>query len=339
MKDRRVLVTGASGLLGGWLCRTLVERGIEVIGTDRVKRRGAVVNDLVDSIDFIQGDLEDYDFVVRILNESQAQFILHMAAQAIVGVANRNPLSTFRSNIEATWNILEAVRLLRRDTLVSGLIVASSDKAYGDQEDLPYTEESPMQGRFPYDVSKSCADLITRSYYHSFGIPVCITRCANLFGGGDLNWSRIVPGTIRSLLRGERPIIRSDGTPIRDYLYVKDAAEAILILCKRMIEDRSLHGEAFNLSIEEPLSVAEMVSRIARLLRREELEPIIENSACLEIQKQYLSSRKFRDLTGWEPVYRLNRGLEETIKWYRDFLPGYDQAEPRDTSTSTRGAN
>jgi len=315
---RKVLVTGCNGLLGAWLCEALIQSGAAVVGLDREQRAGSRIRELTGKIDLVSGDIADFELVLRVLNEFDIEFIYHLAAQAVVGPAARNPLSTFRSNIQGTWNILEAARTLRSNSpLLQGIIVASSDKAYGDQDNLPYREDAPMQGRFPYDVSKSCADLIARSYYYSYNLPVCVTRCGNLYGAGDLNWSRIVPGTIMHVLRGERPIIRSDGTPVRDYLYVKDAVGAFLKLSERMFEDSSTHGEAFNISNETPVSVLEIVQEILELLARTDLKPIIEARSSLEIGRQYLSSAKIRSRIGWSPEYDLKRGLAETIEWYR----------------------
>ena len=231
-------------------------------------------------------------------------------------VAARNPLSTFKSNIQGTWNILEAARLLKER--VKGIIVASSDKAYGDQTELPYREEAPMEGRYPYDVSKSCADLIARSYFHSYKLPVCVSRCGNLYGGGDFAFSRIIPGTIRSILAGESPLIRSDGTPVRDYVYVKDAAQALISLSENMISSKTLHGEAFNISNESPISVLDLVQKILTLMKRNDIKPTVLGNASLEIQAQYLSSSKIRERLGWVPRFDLESGLNETIKWYRN---------------------
>jgi CDP-glucose 4,6-dehydratase len=315
----KVLVTGSNGFFGSWVCESLIKRGYKVVGLDRDHRHGSRIHQFLDQMDLITGDIVDYDLVLRVLNEYEIEFVYHLAAQALVGVAATNPLSTFKSNIEGTWNILEAARVLRLSSnRLAGVIVASSDKAYGDQEQLPYSEEFPMQGRFPYDVSKSCADLIARSYFSSYALPVCVTRCGNLYGGGDLNFSRIVPGTIRSALQNERPLIRSDGTPVRDYLYAEDGAEAFVTLSERMVEDRSLHGMAFNISNEKPVSVLEIVSSILRLANKQSLEPIVEAVATREIQTQYLDATRSKNLLKWHPRFGLDEGLAETIAWYRE---------------------
>lgn len=322
LRGSNVLVTGAGGFLGAWLCEALAERGAHVIGLDREYRKESRAQELTSRVELVTLDLEDFDDVVRILNERNIDFICHLAAQAIVGAANRNPISTFKSNIMATWNVLEAARILRSSSYaVKGVIVTSSDKAYGDQKVLPYLEDAPMQGRFPYDVSKSCADLIARSYFHTYGMPVCITRCGNLYGGGDFNFSRIVPGTIMSLLNDENPVIRSDGTPIRDYIYVEDAAEAIAQLAERMYKDVTMHGEAFNISNDQPVSVLAIVDMIRKLMKREDLEPVIEAKATGEILEQYLNSSKIRKWLGWRPSVDLEQGLRRTIEWYRHRHP------------------
>jgi CDP-glucose 4,6-dehydratase len=242
--------------------------------------------------------------------------VLHLAAQTIVTIANRNPVSTFESNVAGTWALLEAAR---RSPTVKQVVLASSDKAYGECDELPYTEDMPLRGRHPYDVSKSCADLVGQAYTATYGLPVAITRCGNFFGGGDLNWNRIVPGTIRSILRGERPVVRSDGRFVRDYFYVEDGAAAYMLLAERLARDPSLAGQAFNFSNEVPVSVLEVVDRI-RSLMGSSLEPDVRNEAAHEIREQYLSAEKARKLFGWRPEFDLDAGLERTIGWYREFL-------------------
>jgi CDP-glucose 4,6-dehydratase len=268
-------------------------------------------------INVVRGELEDYTLLERTLNEYEIEVVFHLAAQTIVTVANRSPLGTFESNIRGTWNILEAAR---RSPKVRRVIVASSDKAYGTQRELPYTEEASLVGLHPYDVSKSCADLICAAYAHSYRLPVCVTRCGNLYGGGDLNFNRIVPGTIRSIIRGERPIVRSDGKFVRDYFYVHDAAEAYLTLAERMESQPELLGQAFNFSNEEPVSVIDLVRRIAVVMGGENLEPIVQNEASNEIREQYLSSKKARAMLTWQPRFGLEHGLRATVDWYRDYL-------------------
>ena len=267
-------------------------------------------------INTVYGRIEDLSILERTINEYEIETVFHLAAQTIVGVANREPLGTFEANIKGTWNVLEACR---RVGGVKRIVVASSDKAYGDQEILPYNEETPLQGEHPYDVSKSCADLISHSYYKSYGLPVCITRCGNFYGGGDLNFNRIVPDTIRSALNDRPVIIRSDGSYIRDYFYVKDGVLAYLHLAEQM-ERSEILGEAFNFSNEIQVSVLEIVRKILQLMGKEDLEPKILNQATNEIKHQYLSAEKAKTLLNWSPNYSLAEGLTETIDWYKNFL-------------------
>jgi CDP-glucose 4,6-dehydratase len=252
----------------------------------------------------------------RALGEYEVRTVIHLAAQTIVGIANRNPVGTFEANIQGTWCLLEACR---RSPLVAEIVIASSDKAYGDQEILPYSETTPLEGRHPYDVSKSCADLISTAYATTYGSKLAITRCGNFYGAGDLNWNRIVPGTIRSILNGEPPIIRSDGLFIRDYFYVEDGAHAYMRLAEALAVDPTLAGEAFNFSNEIQVTVLELVSQILRLMGSN-LEPKVMNEASHEIRHQYLSAAKARERLGWSPIYTLEQGLAETIEWYRRFL-------------------
>lgn len=264
----------------------------------------------------VRGEVEDYALLERILNEYEIDVVFHLAAQTIVETANRNPISTFDTNIRGTWNLLEACR---RNSLVKKIIVASSDKAYGVQHNLPYNESTPLQGTHPYDVSKSCADLLAYAYFNTYNLPVCITRCGNFYGGGDTNFNRIIPGTIRSVLHNEQPVIRSDGSYIRDYIYVKDAVSAYLLLAEKM-EDKSVLGEAFNFSNEIQITVLDLTRKILSLTGREDLQPIIENRAEKEIKHQYLSAEKARKRLSWRPLYSLEQGLQETVEWYREFF-------------------
>ena len=316
--DRRVLVTGASGLLGSWLVRELLERQASVVALvrDDVWKAEFFASGLAGRVDCVRGELIDSYLLGRALNEYAVQTVFHLGAQAIVGVANRNPVSTFESNIRGTWTLLESVR---HSPTVQEVVVASSDKAYGDQETLPYTEDMPLQGTFPYDASKSCADLIALSYAKTFGLPVSVTRCGNIVGGGDLNYNRLVPGTIRSVLRGGSPVIRSDGHYVRDYIYVKDVVDAYLRLAEKAASE-DVRGRAFNLSNEDPRSVIDVVDRILALMDRKDLRPTILNEAVYEIRKQYLSARRARETLGWRPRYSLDEGLRETIGWYREHL-------------------
>ena len=317
-RDRAVFVTGATGLVGGWLTRHLLEQGATVttLVRDWVPASELVHAGLTDRVNVVRGGLASPYLLERILGEYEIEVVFHLAAQTIVGIANRNPLSTFESNIRGTWNLLEACR---RSPLVKSIVLASSDKAYGDQEVLPYTEVMPLQGRHPYDVSKSCADLIAQSYAHTFGLPVVITRCGNFYGGGDLNWNRVVPGTIRSVLRGERPIIRSDGKYVRDYFYVEDGTAAYMLLGERLLSDSKLRGSAYNFSNEAQISVLDLVNAILARMGSK-IKPEILNQASNEIRHQFLSAERARKELNWKPIYTLDQGLEKTIAWYREAL-------------------
>jgi len=317
-QDRRVLVTGCTGLVGSWTVRALLDRGAHVVGLVRDDVAGSELNrgGLTERIDVVRGSVEDYAFVERVLAEYEVQTVLHLAAQTIVGIAQRSPLSTFESNIKGTWCVLEAAR---RCGYRPDVVIASSDKAYGDHRALPYTEEAPLLARHPYDVSKACADMIALTYHHSFHLPVCVTRCGNFYGGGDLNWNRLVPGTIRSILRGQRPVLRSDGTLIRDYFYVKDGAAAYLHLAERLAKHPNISGQAFNFSNELQMTALQMVRLILGLMDSKQ-EPDIRSEATNEIPHQYLSAAKARKMLGWKPLYELERALDETINWYRQYL-------------------
>jgi len=317
-QDRPTLVTGGTGLLGGWLLRRLLELGADVICLvrDWVPQSEMIHAQLIDRVKVVRGDVCDQALLERLLGEDEINTVFHLAAQTIVGTANRNPVSTFNTNIHGTWALLEACR---RSPTVRSIVIASSDKAYGDQEKLPYDEDTPMQGRYPYDVSKSCADLLTQSYADTYKLPAAITRCGNFYGGGDLNWNRIVPGTIRSVIRGQQPIIRSDGQYVRDYFYIEDGAAAYILLAEQLAQNTNLSGQAFNFSNETPVSVLELVERILSLMESE-LSPIIRNEVSHEILKQYLNADKAHRLLGWHPIYTLDEGLKRTISWYREFF-------------------
>jgi CDP-glucose 4,6-dehydratase len=317
-QDRPTFITGATGLLGSWLVRHLHNLGANLVCLirDWVPQSELVRANLFESIRIVRGDVRDQAFLERVLGEYEINTVFHLAAQTIVGIANRNPISTFETNIQGTWSLLEACR---RSPAVKQIVVASSDKAYGDQEKLPYDESTPLQGQHPYDVSKSCADLIAHTYAVTFGTPVTVTRCGNLYGGGDLNWNRIVPGTIRSVLRGQRPIIRSDGNYIRDYFYVEDASSAYILLAEKLASQPELLGEAFNFSTEVQVTVLELVQRILTLIGSD-LQPEVKNEASNEIRDQHLSAEKARNVLGWSPLFALDEGLKKTIEWYRDFL-------------------
>ena len=317
-KNRNVLVTGCTGLLGSHLTGMLVNQQANVVGLvrDLVPKSNLIQTGTYDKVNIVRGCVEDFFTVERALNEYEIDTVFHLAAQTIVGIANRNPLSTFESNIKGSWCVLEACR---RVPTVQRIVLASSDKAYGDQEKLPYDETSPLEGSHPYDVSKSCADLVAHTYYNTYRLPVCITRCGNFYGPGDLNFNRIVPGTIRSALDNEAPIIRSDGTFIRDYFYVKDAALAYMHLAQEM-ENPQIHGEAFNFSNELQITVLELTNKILTLMGKMHLKPVILNQAEHEIKHQYLSARKAREMLNWKPKYDIDSALKETIAWYTQFF-------------------
>jgi len=270
----------------------------------------------LERITVVQGDVGRRELIERVLAEYEIETVFHLAAQAIVGVARRDPAGTFEANIRGTWSVLEAARRIGNGAQI---VVASSDKAYGAHEKLPYTEEMPLRGRHPYDVSKACADLLAQSYAVTYGLPVAVTRCGNLYGGGDLNWNRLVPGTMRAVLENERPLIRSDGQFIRDYLYVEDGAGAYLALAQALAKTPALAGRAFNFGNDQPVSVLELVRAILEVTARTELEPVILNQAQDEIPAQYLDSTRARQELGWQPEYSLHDGLARTWQWYREY--------------------
>lgn len=315
-RDRRVFVTGATGLVGAWLVRALLDLGADLVALvrDWVPESELITSGQLDRITVVRGDVCDQALLERVLGEFEVVTVIHLAAQTIVPIANRNPISTFDTNIAGTWRLLEACR---RSPTVKEVVLASSDKAYGESPRLPYLETMPLDPVHPYDVSKACMELIGRSYARTWAVPVVITRCGNFFGGGDLNWNRVVPGTIRAFLRGERPVIRSDGTLVRDYIYVEDAVSAYLVLAEKLAEDPALAGEAFNFSNETRLTVLELVDRI-RALVGAALAPVVLDEAASEIQQQYLDAEKARRVLGWKPAFGLDEGLKRTIAWYRD---------------------
>jgi CDP-glucose 4,6-dehydratase len=317
-KDQNVLVTGANGFLGSWVSKRLVEEGANVICflRDALPKSYFNLSGTVDKVVIAQGRLEDYFSIERVLNEFEVNFCFHLGAQAIVGTAERLPLSTYDSNIRGTWNVLEAVR---RNSRVKGLVIASSDKVYGEKEELPYTEQDPLGGLNPYDVSKVCADLLAQSYFHTYGIPLGIARCGNFYGPGDLNFSRVVPGTIRSLVGNQNPLIRSDGTYLRDYFYIEDAVGAFLTLGESLAREE-IKGQAFNFGTEAPSQVLDVVGQLIDLSGKKQLKPVVLNQAANEIKAQYLSCRKAREVLGWRHKVDLPEGLAKSYSWYKEFF-------------------
>jgi CDP-glucose 4,6-dehydratase len=319
-KNRTAFVTGATGFIGAHVARSLVEQGARVVclQRDAVRANALDLFNLRQRVTVVQGQLEDYALLERVLNEYEIEAVFHLAAQAIVGAANRSPLSTFESNIRGTYFLLEACRV---NQTVKRVVVASSDKAYGSHEKLPYQEDYPLLGLFPYDASKVCTDVLARSYAHTYKLPVAVTRFANIYGPGDLNLSRIIPGTILSVLRDEAPIIRSDGTPLREFVYVDDVARGYLLLAEKIEATR---GEAFNFGAGEPVQMLALVQRIIQLAGKAgQLEPqvMLAHKIEREIDAQYLSAEKAEVRLGWLAQVSLDEGLSRTIEWYRQNLP------------------
>jgi len=325
--EKRVLVTGATGLVGTWLVKSLLEKKAHVIilVRDHDPQSELVRSRLINQTTVVNGALEDIHAIDRAINEHEVDTVFHLGAQTIVGTALRNPLPTFEANIRGTYNLLEVCR--QHKSLVKRIVVASSDKAYGTSPKLPYTEDMPLRGEGPYDVSKSCTDLISSSYYCTYDLPIAIARCGNIFGGGDLNWSRIVPGTIRSIYNGTVPIIRSNGLYTRDYIYIQDVVEAYLTLAEN-IERKEVKGQGFNFGPSLPYNVLDMVGAIQRLMNRPDLNPKILNEAKAEILDQTLCSKKAERLLGWKPAYNLEDGLKETIQWYEAYLTDVCENKP-----------
>ena len=315
---RRVLVTGATGIVGSWLAEALTERGASVVALvlDDDPQSRFYADGIDRACSVVRGNLSAIADCARAINSYECEVVFHLGAQTIVGTALRDPLECFESNIRGTYNLLEAARRLQ--PLVTAFVVASTDKAYGDSVVLPYTEAMPLNGKHPYDVSKSCADLLAAAYHHSYGLPVTVARCGNIYGGGDLNWSRIVPGTIRSLLRGERPVLRSDGAPVRDYIYVKDAVDAYIALAEATGR-AGVAGEAFNFGTESGSTALQMVEAIGRVMQADP-NPVVLGTAAMEIREQTLDAGKARARLGWRPGWALDDGLRETVSWYRAHL-------------------
>lgn len=317
-RDRQTFVTGATGLVGGWLVRRLLDHGANVVclARDWVPKAEFVRARLIDRVVTVRGDVRDQRLLERVLGEYQIDTVFHLAAQTIVPIANRNPVGTLETNIGGTWTLLEACR---RSPTVKQIVIASSDKAYGTQPQLPYDEMTPLRGEHPYDASKACADLIAHMYATTFDVPVGITRCANVYGGGDFNWDRLVPGTIRSVWRGRNPLVRSDGRSVRDYFYVEDVSAAYICLAEALARQPHLRGQAFNFSNETHVTVLDMVQHILKHMNSN-LSPEVRADATYEIPAQSLNAAKAREQLGWAPLFTLDDGLQRTIRWYQKFF-------------------
>jgi CDP-glucose 4,6-dehydratase len=314
-----ILVTGAQGFIGSWLAERLLDSGAHVVVPMRDVEAGARfrTEGIEERCTVVQADLCDYQSLLRLLGEHEVEVVFHLAAQAIVGTAGRAALSTWESNVRGTYNLLEACRSMEvLGAPIERIVVASSDKAYGEHDELPYREEFPLQAIYPYDVSKACADMIARSYADTYGLPIAVTRLANVYGGGDVNWSRLVPDVARALLRGERPVIRSDGTPERDYLYVEDAVEVYLAVAASL-ERPELRGRAWNAGWGRPIAVEELVRRLVEVSGRD-LQPDVRGDGTPrgEIDRQFLDSTAIREELGWAPRVPLEEGLRRTWEWY-----------------------
>jgi len=316
-KDKNVLITGYEGFLGSHISSTLLNYGARIWGLDIKIHREQIIlsNKELKRISIIKGSVENFSLVSKIIRENKIEYIFHLAAKALVNECLKKPIKCFSTNIKGTWNVLEAAR---NNNTIKAIIIASSDKAYGSHKKLPYTEAAPLLGNHPYDVSKSCADLIAYTYFYSYGLPVAITRCGNIYGPGDFNFSRIVPDTIRCALSEKALLIRSDGKFTRDYVFVDDIINGYILLAEKLAPLK-LGGEAFNFSSENPISVLELVGKIYRIVGKKPNYRIL-GTAKYEIKHQYLSAAKARKILGWKPRYILKEGLKRTIKWYRDYF-------------------
>lgn len=317
--DKKVLITGATGLVGSWLTKALVEKNahVSILVRDLNPQSELLRTKISEKTTIVQGSLEDFNSVERAINENEIDTVFHLGAQTIVGTAHRSPLPTFEANIRGSYNLLEACRRLQ--SIVKRVVVASSDKAYGSSDVLPYTEEMPLQGRHPYDVSKSCTDLLAFTYAQTYNLPVAVARCGNIYGGGDLNWSRIIPGTIRSLHQGMVPIIRSNGLLTRDYIFVQDVVEAYLLLAEKL-GGPGVVGQAFNFGPNQPLSALDIVKLLQDMMGFKDVKPHILGDGKGEIQDQSLDSTKAQKILGWQMNYSLEDGFAKTISWYQNYL-------------------
>ena len=318
-EDKKVFITGATGLLGSWLTRKLIGEKAKIFALvrDFDPQSELIRSEDYKNISIINGELQDFLTLERAIASNEIEYVFHLGAQAIVGTALKNPLEAFESNIRGTYNLLEACR--RYSETIKGIVVASSDKAYGSSKELPYKETMPLKGMYPYEVSKSCADLIADSYFHTYNLPIAVTRCGNIFGGADFNWTRIIPGTIKSLFGDNSPVIRSDGKFLRDYLYVEDVVSAYLLTAENL-HRQEIQGQAFNFAPGKPFSVVEIVNILQKIMNKEHLSPIILNNCKGEIKDQYLESSKAYKLLNWSPRFSIEDGLKETVKWYEKYF-------------------
>lgn len=313
-KSKNVLVTGFEGFVGSNLTKQLLSRDAHVVGLDiKIHRKGTILDKTdYNNMVVVKGSVCNYGLVKKLIDRYKVEVVFHLAAESLVGDCQKDPARALSTNIRGTWSVLEACR---HSSSITSIAVASSDKAYGNQDVLPYRENMPLQGKHPYDVSKSCADLIAYTYYHTYGVPVAITRCGNIFGPGDFNFSRLVPDTIRCVLTGKMLLIRSDGMFTRDYIYVDDVINGYMILAEKLKKFK-LAGEAFNFSNQSPIVAKELVDRIFKLACKKPNYRIL-NIAKYEIKQQYLSSRKARKILSWKPRVNLETGLLRTIEWYK----------------------
>lgn len=324
-KDKRILITGANGFLGSHLSIELLKKGAFVIGIIKENPKVSYLNIALKDISnpkikIIKSDITNFKAMLRIFKQHKPDIYLHLAAQPIVSIANKSPLLTFQTNIKGTWNILEIGRICK----TKALVVASSDKAYGEQKKLPYREKAALNALHPYDTSKACADMLTRCYAYTYGLNVAVTRCSNIYGPGDFNFSRIIPDTIHSCIINKTPVIRSDGTPLRDYIFIDDVVEAYLLLTKHLYNKVIKKGEVFNFGSGKPISVLALVNKILIIAKRHNLKPIILSKKKIhgEIDRQYLSSDKAYKILGWKYKYTLDKGLDKAYKWYKTHFNG-----------------